>query len=179
MAKKYIISLAYMIDTIEQRIQKIEQRNRRVEHDKAWEVSFVRRVLIFFFTYFAVAVYLWIIEVSRPFVNAIVPALAFMIATLTMPLFKQWWLQDFYSEKRSATLKKDNKKMHTKDTNGVEVKILQLFDEQSQITTRDVVELLNVSESTAWRYLDSLEKKGFITQKGDTGRGVFYKKNPS
>jgi hypothetical protein len=76
---------------LEQRVEKIEQRNRSVETDKAWETSWARRGLLMLFTYLAMGVYMWFIEIERPWLNAIVPAVAFMISTLTMPFFKQLW----------------------------------------------------------------------------------------
>ena len=81
------------METIEQRIQEIEIRNKKVEFDKAWETSWTRRVLLAIFTYLAIGVYLWAIEIERAWLNAIVPAVAFMISTLTMPIFKKLWLK--------------------------------------------------------------------------------------
>jgi len=81
-----------MSNDLEQRIQEIENRNRKVEDDKAWEGSWVRRGLLVIFTYLAVALYLSAINVSNPWINAIVPAIGFMISTLTMPFFKRLWL---------------------------------------------------------------------------------------
>ena len=40
----------------------------------------------------------------------------------------------------------------------------------------DVRELLNVSDATACRYLDELEKEGLISQVGTDGPKVYYKK---
>lgn len=81
------------MENIEQRIQKIENRNEKVETDKAWETSWTRRILLTLFTYLAIGVYLWAIKIARPWLNAIVPAVAFMISTLTMPFFKKIWLK--------------------------------------------------------------------------------------
>ncbi|MDP1706672.1 MAG: hypothetical protein Q8L36_02525 [bacterium] len=80
----------------DQRLNKIEERNLRVEADKAWEVSWLRRILLTVFTYLAIALYLESIEIDRPWLNAIVPAIGFMISTLTMPIFKKLWLKYFY-----------------------------------------------------------------------------------
>ncbi|OHA08881.1 MAG: hypothetical protein A3A44_02190 [Candidatus Sungbacteria bacterium RIFCSPLOWO2_01_FULL_60_25] len=77
----------------EQRIREIEARNEKVEADKAWETSFARRALLVFFTYAAIGIYLWAIEIPKPWVNAIVPTAGFMISTLTMPFFKRRWLK--------------------------------------------------------------------------------------
>lgn len=79
------------MDNFEQRITSIEERNRRVEIDKTWETSWMRRGLLTAFTYLAIGVYMWAIDVPRPWLNAIVPAVAFMISTFTMPWFKKLW----------------------------------------------------------------------------------------
>ena len=54
--------------------------------------------------------------------------------------------------------------------------ILKLLTQQTEITNNDVEKLLAVSDATATRFLDSLEKSGVIEQKGKTGRGVYYSK---
>ena len=79
---------------LEQRVQKIEERNSGVEADKSWERSWTRRLLLTLFTYLAISVYLSVIEVKNPWLNGIVPAVAFMISTLTMPFFKNIWLRN-------------------------------------------------------------------------------------
>jgi len=81
------------MENLEQRIQKIEERNRKVEKNKGWETSWTRRGLLTFFTYLAIGIYLWVIEIPRPWLNAVVPAVAFMLSTLTMPFFKELWLK--------------------------------------------------------------------------------------
>ncbi len=81
------------MENLEQRIQKIEKRNKRVETDKAWETSWTRRGLLTIFTYLAIAAYLWAIDIPRPWLNAVVPAVAFMLSTLIMPFFRRIWLK--------------------------------------------------------------------------------------
>lgn len=82
-----------IMDSLEQRLQAIEERNKKVELDKAWETSWARRLLLTLFTYLAVSLYLVAINIPRPWLNAIVPTVAFMISTLTMPFFKKLWLK--------------------------------------------------------------------------------------
>ena len=79
---------------LEQRIQKIEERNAEVTADKAWETSWARRLLLALFTYLAISIYLWAIGVGNPWLNGIVPTAGFMISTLTMPFFKNLWLKN-------------------------------------------------------------------------------------
>ncbi len=79
--------------TVEERLQKIEERNARVEGDKAWETSWVRRGLLIVFTYLAIGIYMWAIGIANPWLNAIVPAIGFLLSTLTMPFFKRLWLK--------------------------------------------------------------------------------------
>ncbi len=42
------------------------------------------------------------------------------------------------------------------------------------VTNNNIENLLGVSDATATRYLDELEKEGKVQQIGSTGRGVFY-----
>lgn len=78
---------------LEKRIALIEERNRRVELDKAWETSWTRRGLLVLFTYLSVGLYLSAIGVSDPWRNAIIPSLGFLLSTLTLPWFKQYWMR--------------------------------------------------------------------------------------
>lgn len=79
--------------SLEQRISQIEQRNARVEKDKAWETSYTRRCLILLCTYVAIGLYLELIKAPEPWLNAIVPAVGFSLSTLTLPFVKQMWLK--------------------------------------------------------------------------------------
>lgn len=76
---------------LEERVRAIEERNKSVELDKAWETSWARRLLIVAFTYLAIGTFLMVINVDRPWLSAVVPALGFTLSTLTMPYFKRWW----------------------------------------------------------------------------------------
>lgn len=81
------------IKGLEERISKIEIRNNKVEADKAWETSLTRRLLLILFTYLAIGLYMNAIGVNNPWLNAIVPALGFLLSTLTLPFFKNVWIK--------------------------------------------------------------------------------------
>jgi len=55
-------------------------------------------------------------------------------------------------------------------------KIKDLIEKKGKITNNEVEQLLKISDSSATRYLDILEKEGFIEQVGSEGRSVFYEK---
>ena len=77
--------------SIEERLEIIEKRNRKVEQDKRWERSYTRRILIIIFTYLAIALYLKFIVGINPWINAIVPTVGFLLSTLTLPYFRKLW----------------------------------------------------------------------------------------
>jgi len=95
--KVVFINISYInmvsIENLEQEIQSIKERNSKVELDKRWETSLTRKVSILGLTYLLVVIFFYVIEVAKPFVNAIVPALGFLLSTLTLPLIKSWWLK--------------------------------------------------------------------------------------
>lgn len=86
------------LNDIEKRIEQIELRNKNVEKDKAWETSFTRRFLLILFTYLTIGFYLNAINITEPWLNAIVPAIAFWLSTLTLPFFKNLWEKYFYKK---------------------------------------------------------------------------------
>ncbi len=55
-------------------------------------------------------------------------------------------------------------------------KIMAKLSERGKITNDEVEKLLHVSDATATRYLQALEKENKIKQTGSTGTGVFYQK---
>jgi putative ABC transport system ATP-binding protein len=72
-----------------------------------------------------------------------------------------------------ANISKVNKQRHeTKEIR--KDKILVLLQENKRITNNVVESTLDVSDATATRYLQELEKEGKIVQEGKEGRSVFY-----
>lgn len=83
------------IEKIKKEIEALKKRNLSVEADKAWETSWVRRILIAIFTYLAIGIYMWSIGIAHPWLNAIVPTAGFLLSTLTLPFFKNIWVQKY------------------------------------------------------------------------------------
>lgn len=73
------------------RIENIETRNKKVELDKKWETSKTRKVAIAVFTYISISLYFLAINVEKPFINAVVPTIGFLLSTLSLPYIRRVW----------------------------------------------------------------------------------------
>lgn len=83
-------------EELQQELQKIHERNKRVEANKAWETSWTRKVVLFVVTYFVIALTLTTIHNPQPWINAFIPAIGFFLSTLTLPFIKNYWLKHHY-----------------------------------------------------------------------------------
>lgn len=81
---------------IKAEISQIHERNRRVEADKAWELSLSRKVLIAILTYIVIVLFFYFAGLPHIFINPIVPTVGFVLSTLSIPLFKSWWVKRFF-----------------------------------------------------------------------------------
>lgn len=86
------------IEELQLEINKIKERNQRVERDKAWETSWTRKIAILFLTYIAIAIFFSFAKLPEPLINAIVPVIAFAVSTLTLSFFKRLWLKSIYKK---------------------------------------------------------------------------------
>jgi len=73
------------------RLEAIEERNKRVETDKAWERSFTRVSVIALTTYTAAVIFLFSVALPNPFLNALVPAIGYVLSMQSLPMVKKWW----------------------------------------------------------------------------------------
>lgn len=76
---------------LETRIGAIEERNKKVEQDKAWETSWVRRLSVAALTYMVVVAYLLAISNDKPFVNALVPVAGYLLSTMVLKSIRNFW----------------------------------------------------------------------------------------
>ena len=76
---------------LEQEIQNIQNRNRNVEIDKAWERSWTRRIFIALITYAIAIIWLLIIAEPNAWLKAFVPVVGYLLSTLSLPFLKSWW----------------------------------------------------------------------------------------
>jgi len=86
------------IEDLEKEIKRIQERNKKVESEKTWETSWTRRLLLALFTYLAISIYMYAISLPSPWLNAIIPSIAFLLSTLTLPSFKKIWQKHIYKK---------------------------------------------------------------------------------
>ncbi len=80
---------------LEERIQKIEERNLRVEADKAWEVSPFRTGSILLATYVVAVGALLAIGNDNAFRNALIPVIGYFLSTRSLPHIKRLWVNRY------------------------------------------------------------------------------------
>ena len=81
------------IEQIQKDIAEIKARNVRVETEKAWETSLFRKVLIAILTYIVIVIFFIFAKLPKPFLGAIVPAIGFILSTLSISYFKNIWIK--------------------------------------------------------------------------------------
>ncbi|MAG59797.1 hypothetical protein CMO96_03355 [Candidatus Woesebacteria bacterium] len=74
-------------------IESIKERNRRVESDKKWETSWIRRIFVAGSTYILILIVMYLINVEQPFLTALIPTVAYLISTASLGVLKEWWLK--------------------------------------------------------------------------------------
>ncbi len=77
---------------LEQEIEKIKLRNKKVELDKAWETSWTRKICIMILTYIVVIIYSHLIRNNNNiFLSSLVPVIGFTLSTLSLKYIRKMW----------------------------------------------------------------------------------------
>ena len=77
---------------LEEEIEKIKERNKRVEKNKEWETSWTRRISIMILTYIIVVTYSYLIrENNNIFLSSLVPVIGFTLSTLSLNVIRKIW----------------------------------------------------------------------------------------
>ena len=77
---------------VEQEIEKIKERNERVELDKAWETSNMRRICICILTYIIVVIYSALINtISNIWLSSLVPVIGFILSGMSLKVIRKQW----------------------------------------------------------------------------------------
>ena len=83
-----------------------------------------------------------------------------------------WVALRFWKNRKKIGLIERQEEEKVKNKN----KILEYFRSRERVSNDEIEKLLGVSDATATRYLDELEKQGLIRQVGRTGQSVYYER---
>lgn len=84
-------NLENRISELEKLVAAIQERNRRVEKDKAWETSTFRIITVAIITYFVMCLIFYFLGIDKFLFNAIIPTLGFVLSTQSLSFIKNWW----------------------------------------------------------------------------------------
>lgn len=77
---------------LDEEIEKIKERNKKVELDKAWETSWTRKLCICALTYIVVVIYSYAInKITNIFLSSLVPVIGFTLSTLSLNVVRRYW----------------------------------------------------------------------------------------
>lgn len=77
---------------VEQEIEEIKERNKRVEADKAWETSNMRKICICILTYIVVVIYSALINhISNIWLSSLVPVIGFALSSMSLKFIRKKW----------------------------------------------------------------------------------------
>lgn len=77
---------------LENEIEKIKERNKKVELDKAWETSWTRKICICILTYIVVVIYSHLInKINNVWLSSLVPVIGFTLSTVSLKIVRNVW----------------------------------------------------------------------------------------
>ena len=77
---------------LENEIEKIKERNKKVELDKAWETSWTRKICICILTYIVVVIYSHLTnKINNIWLSSLVPVIGFTLSTVSLNLVRNIW----------------------------------------------------------------------------------------
>lgn len=77
--------------TTDSQIQSILERNKRVEQDKRWETSWMRRISIAVITWILAVAFLTLIDAENALLAALVPTGGYVLSTLSASPIRKYW----------------------------------------------------------------------------------------
>ncbi len=83
------------IKKIEEEIILVKDRNKKVEINKAWEISRIRAFSILVITYVFASIALYVIGANNFLLGAIIPTLGYFLSTQSLPFIKKWWTKNY------------------------------------------------------------------------------------
>ena len=77
---------------LSEEIEKIKERNKKVEMDKKWEICLTRRIIICLLTYLIVVLFSHSInKFSNIWLSSCIPVIGFLLSTLSLKFIRKVW----------------------------------------------------------------------------------------
>lgn len=87
-----------MDKALQEALEAIQERNRKVKIQKAWEVSLTRRAFIAVVTYIVAATYMYFgLGIEAAHLHAFVPTGGYLLSTFSLPLIKDAWIKHHFN----------------------------------------------------------------------------------
>ncbi len=83
------------IQLLESELDIIKKRNTKVEADKSWETSSIRKVLVAITTYIIVVIVMYFLKLENIFVAALIPTAWFLLSTLSINIVKKIYIEKY------------------------------------------------------------------------------------
>lgn len=80
------------LESLQNEIHALQERNARVEAEKAWETSIARIFAVGILTYVVILLAMFSLHIDRPYTSAIIPTASFLLSTLSLPFLKRHWI---------------------------------------------------------------------------------------
>lgn len=87
------------IDNLVADLKALKADLQRSRVDRAWEQSWIRRILLGVLTYLFTTAFLLIGEFPNPFTSALLPVLGLFLSSLSLSEFKLLWVRHVYTPK--------------------------------------------------------------------------------
>lgn len=87
------------IENIKKEIDKIKNRNKKVEAEKAREVSFERKILVAFLTYIIILIFMIVLWIKQAYINALIPTAWYLLSTLSIWYFKKMYIKRYIKKR--------------------------------------------------------------------------------
>ena len=81
------------IENLQKELKTIQERNQRVEAEKAWETSLFRVGSIALITFLTAACVLYVVGNVNPWRNALIPTIGFILSIQSLPFLKRLWIR--------------------------------------------------------------------------------------
>ncbi len=83
------------MEGLKKEIQNIKERNALVEAEKAWETSIVRTISVTVLTYIVIAILMLVLQIQKPFMNALIPTVGYVLSFQSLPFLKKLWVRHY------------------------------------------------------------------------------------